>query len=376
MTRRTKLLFIAPQIGGGGSQRMILNLCNNLNRKKFDITLLLLVAEGDYLHLIKDDVKLIDLKIDESHGIIRNTFKCLFLIPKIIKKIRPDIVMSTITHINVIMAIIRFLHPKNNVSFIARESNILSIVSKEDPWYLRCLYHLFYRYFDRIVAQSADMKEDLMRNYSIAKDKIVVIHNFVDDDYIDEKLTENKSLVTLPADKINLLSIGRLEYQKGYDLLLKSFSEISDKQKFHLTIFGRGHQAQSLKNLIDTYSLESLVTISDFTDNPYIYMQQADVFISSSRFEGFPNVVIEALSCGLPVVANNYPGGINEIIDGPAFGYIVNIEDSAEFYNAISKCIALKKSEKISMEARKKYSKNNVLRHYEALFINKPASQQ
>jgi glycosyltransferase involved in cell wall biosynthesis len=366
--KKTKILFIIPHLVGGGSERMITNLCNNLNRKKFDITLLLIVAEGEYLHLIHDDVKIIDLKINRCDGILNNTIKCLIKIPAILKKDKPNIVMSTITHINIIMAIIKCFQPKH-ICFIARESNILSYITKQDAFYLRMLYHLLYRKFERIVAQSKDMKEDMVKNYSVPEDKITIINNFIDDEYIDIKLNEDET-INMPYDKINLLSVGRLEFQKGYDLLLDSFSKFPDKNRFHLTILGKGIHEKEIQTRIKVLALENYVTLLGFSANPYKYMAKADIFISSSRFEGFPNAVIESLACGLPVIANNYLGGIREILDNHELGYIINIEDAVEFNQTIDKCLG-KDRAKIRLIARNRYSKNSIIKHYETLFLNK-----
>jgi glycosyltransferase involved in cell wall biosynthesis len=264
------------------------------------------------------------------------------------------------------MAIIRLFQPKR-IRFISRQSNMLSCITKQYPFYLNILYRLLYKKFERIIAQSKDMKEDIIKNYSVPENKITVINNFIDENYIDNKLNYDDT-ANLPLDKINLLSIGRLEFQKGYDLLLNSFSEFPDKDKFHLTIIGKGHIEKELRNQIKILSLENHVSLLDFTYNPYKYMVKADVFISSSRFEGFPNVVIESLACGLPVVANNYLGGINEILKDQELGYIINIENHAEFHEAISKCLE-KDRDRIKIIARDKYSKN-IIKYYETLFID------
>jgi glycosyltransferase involved in cell wall biosynthesis len=365
--KKIKILFIIPHLDRGGSERMITNLCNNLNRKKFDITLLLIVAEGEYLHLIHDDIKIIDLRINKNDGTLKNTIKCLIKIPEILRKDKPNIVMSTITHINIIMAIIKCFQTKH-ICFIARESNILSYITKQDPFYLRVLYFLLYKKFVRIIAQSKDMKEDMVKNYSVPDNRITIINNFIDDEYINIKLNERET-INMPCNKINLLSVGRLEFQKGYDLLLDSFSKFPDKNRFHLTILGKGIHEKDIRSQIKVLALDNYVTLLGFSSNPYKYMAKADIFISSSRFEGFPNVVIEALACGLPVIANNYQGGINEILDNHELGYIINIEDSVEFHKAIDKCIE-KDRAKIRIVARNRYSKNSIIKHYETLFIN------
>jgi glycosyltransferase involved in cell wall biosynthesis len=357
---KKRLLFAIPYLGGGGAERMFLNLCNNLDRNRFEIILCLFKAKGEYLSLLKKDVKVIDLNSVQ----LRNS---IMRIRKTIKKEKPDMVISSISYVNILLATSRFLLPKRNIRYIARESNMLSEVMKNASYIMRFLQK-YYKNMDYIIAQSDDMKKDLVMNCSIPENKITIINNFIDIDYINKKLNENIN-VELPDNKINLLSIGKFEYQKGYDMLLKSFSNFKYIDKFHLTIIGQGTLKQEIQQQIINLGLESRVSLCGFTHNPYKYMERADIFVSSSRYEGFPNVVIESLCCGLPVIANNYKGGINEILRYSEFGNIIDIQNTKEFEETI--CNVLKKDRTIiKNKAIELYSKTKIIKQYEHFFTN------
>jgi glycosyltransferase involved in cell wall biosynthesis len=354
-----------PNLNCGGTERMYFNLCNNLNRDKFEISLCLNKAEGEcLLPLISPDVKIIDLNS------VWHRYP-LFKIINTIKTEKPDIVMASITWFNIFLATFKFLLPKR-VKYIARESNILSLIIKTERWWIKLLEKR-YRKFDYFVAQSMDMKEDLICHLSISENKISVINNFVDTAFISRKLQENVPQI-FTQNKIHLLSIGRLEEQKGFDMLLNSFSRIKNRERFQLAIFGQGILKDALQKQIIDLQMESDVFLLDVTNNPYKYMEQADIFISSSRYEGFPNVVIEALTCGLPVIANNYQGGINEILRHTEFGCIIDIQNSAEFEKAIPEVLN-KDRNVIKRKAAELYSKDRILALYEQMFSSIHASR-
>lgn len=363
---KIKILFIIPNLAGGGSERMVTNLCNNLDRNKFDIVLCLLNAEGEYIANIKDDVQVIDLNV--LH--VRNS---IYKIISMINREKPQLVMSTLTHLNIYLSLfLPFFSRK--IKFVARESNVLSLILKDEPFSIRFLSR-FYSRFSRIVAQSKDMKDDLCQNFAISSDKIVVINNFVNLEYLDLML-EERIPTSLPKDKVNLIAIGRLYPQKGFDMLLKSFAQLTDKHKYHLSILGVGPMEGMLKELATNLSIQDFVSFVGFVQNPYVYMREADVLISSSRFEGFPNVVIEAICCGLPVIANEYKGGINEILGGKSnFGLIIDINNIFDFEKALHRIPSLERSI-IKKEARSLYSVEAIINSYEGFFIESVSSRK
>jgi glycosyltransferase involved in cell wall biosynthesis len=225
------------------------------------------------------------------------------------------------------------------------------------------IYKLFIQNADIIVAQSNDMMKDLIENFNCNIRKIVKINNPVNIDYIEKKINEPLDIPFKP-DKTILLAIGRLEYQKGFDLLLHTFSQLPNRNDFQMVILGSGRMKEQLKKQSYDEGVVDLVYFGEFVSNPYKYMARADFVISSSRFEGFPNVVIEALACGTPVISNSYPGGINEIIDD-SVGEIIDIRDIHLFKSALSKKY---NHNEIKLYCKNKYSITHIMRSYESVF--------
>lgn len=358
MNKKHKILFIVPSMRGGGAERVISTLLQHINSDKFVLNLALITKEGKFLDDIPNHVNIIDL--DSKR--VRNS---IFKIVKTIKSTNADIVFSTLGHLNLLISIIRPFLSKNIV-FIGRESNTVSVINKQSkyPKLFDFLYNTFYNNFDHIIAQAKYMKKDLVENYNIKDNKITVINNPIDFEKIN-KLSNISSEELFDRNKINLLAVGRLSHQKGFDTLIEIIKELDDK--YCLSILGLGPDEDKLKNMIKTYNLESRVTLLGFKDNPYIYMKQADIFVLSSRFEGFPNVVLESNACQTPVVAFDCPGGTQEIIVDGENGYLAKCQNKEDF---ISKINSIDLNKKIDNKILNKYEVSQIVNSYELLFEN------
>lgn len=363
MNIKKKVLFIVPSMRGGGAERIMSILLNFLDRNKFEPILVLLKKEGPYLQDLPKDIKIIDLQVTQArYAIIK--------IIKTIKQIKPDIVFSTLSYLNILIAMIRPLLSKNIV-FIARESNTVSVKNKREkhPFIFDLLYKIFYNNFDQIVSQSEYMKKDLIDNYNIMIEKIEVIYNPVNITRIE--VLANKNATNLyNSDKFNLLAVGRLDYQKGFDLLIEAMKKLDNR--FHLTIVGEGEKEGKLKYLAESFDVKEKVTFAGFQSNPYIYMMHADLYILSSRYEGLPNVVLEANTCGTPVVAFNCPGGTSEIIENGINGFLCECQNIDELVVKINKASTYSfDKNKIKKLIKNRYDVYTIIKQYERLFDDK-----
>lgn len=355
MKSKIKLMLVSPNLEGGGAERVITHIANGIDKQKFDVTLCLIRKQGVYLSFLNDDIKIVDLKKDS----VKSAF---FKLIKIIRQEKPDVVMSTLGHLNIMLAFMKIFLSKN-VSIITREVNIYSL--QKNDFIYGVFRRIFYRNVHKIVAQSDDMSDDLISNSFLNKDKIHVINNPIDFMQLKSR-TDEINLVSRNKDVIELVSVGRLSHQKGYDILLNMFSKISNKDRYHITIVGDGELKGELEHLRDCLGLNLYVDFVGFSSNPFLYIVNSDVFISSSRHEGFPNVVLEAMSCGKPVLSNDYLGGINEIINNKN-GVVIDISNNVQFEKGISKCLKLNSNEIIN-NIKDKYDINVIVEQYQDLF--------
>lgn len=307
--RKCAVLFVLPSLQGGGAERVATTLLRHIDPARFTLTLAILdgtnpVFERD----LPSDIEVIDL------GCRRVRHAPLPLL-RLIWQRRPAVVFSMISHLNLALAMLRPLLP-NGVRLIARETNALSAMLDAEPrgniW--RLGYRWLYRRLDAIVSQSEQTARELANDFGIAPRRIHVIRNPLDIERIQELAGEPLAEKPWGTHDLPLVAAGRLTHVKGFDLLLEAVALLANPH-VHLTILGEGPLRSELEALADKLGVAQQVTFLGFQRNPYQYFAQARTLVLSSRSEGFPNVVLEALACGIPVIATPAVGGISEIAD-------------------------------------------------------------
>ena len=354
---KKKICFITPSLGGGGAERVAFHLLNNININNFDLSVIIIYKDkGNYLKDLRKEVKKIFLEKDK----IRYS---IFSLYKILKIEKPDSVVVFSFDLMMLMGV--FIIPFfKDICFINRQLNILSM--QNFNFFKKLLLRIAYKNFDKIITQSKDMTEDLLENIDISREKIAEINNPVDMDKI-EKFSNEKIEIEFDRTNKNLLCVGRLASQKGFDLIIKVMLLIEDKN-IKLYILGDGEEKENLLNLIKKLNLEEKVFLLGRKSNPYVYMKNADLFILSSRYEGFPNVLIEAGACGLYSICNNCPGGINEIILENINGNIVNFSNEKLAAEIIEESLLLNKDKKeIKESVKNRYSLDKIINKYEII---------
>lgn len=349
---KKSIIFILPDLESGGAERVVTTIANALPREKFSPKIMLLRKEGAYLKLLKNDVEVIDLKTQR----IRNA---LFPIFREIQKRRPDIVFTGFGEVNAYLSLFVKFFPKTK--FIARETNVVSKhVTRPE---IRFFYN-FYNNFDKIICQSDDMRMDLIQEIGVKPEKLIKINNPVDIDFIENKLACSEKPEGFKEDYRNVVAIGNLSPRKGFDNLLKVFTHLRD-EKIMLHILGDGRDREALLALKDELKLVN-ITFHGRQENPYRYLKFADLFVLSSRYEGFPNVLLEAGACGIYSLANNCPGGINEIIQPQINGEISDITDDINFARKLVECLKIHKNpEIIKNSIKSRFSKDVIMQKYE-----------
>jgi len=350
------ILFILPDLNQGGAERVITTLCNELNRELFKPKLVQFKKEGYYLNNLKEDVEIHELNVS------RIRYSIFKIIPLIIK-LKPDIVFTGWGEISSFLSpLIPFF---SKTKFITRETNVVSKHVKRKEI---LFFYKFYNNFHQIIAQSDDMKNDLIRNFNITEKKIIKINNPIDFDMIN-KMKVKEFNFEYNKNYKNILAIGNLSPRKGFDLLLNVMNELKN-ESIHLTILGDGPFRDQLENQKEKLKLNN-VTFKGKVDNPFSYLYNSDLFILSSRYEGFPNVLLEAGACGIYSLANDCPGGINEIIEEGINGEIFPIEDYKGFSSKIKEILYLNHDkQKIENSIYSRFSKEIIIKQYDFFLKN------
>jgi glycosyltransferase involved in cell wall biosynthesis len=354
------ILFLIPTLTGGGAERVIVTLLTHLDRSRFKLALAVVDLRGAAFRTdLPPDVELIDLK----------SSRVLYALPSILRLIwqrRPEVVFSTLGHLNLALSMVRPLFPRN-VRTVARESSVVSeaLTSSRFPRVWSILYRHFYPKHDLVVCQSEHMHEDLTRAFGFPSARSVVIHNPVDMDKIREGSGSPVDHAAFLAGGPVLVAAGRLESEKGFDLLIEAMALLPEPHT-QLVILGEGRLEGPLRALARKHGLEQRVHFAGFQKNPFAWFAKADAFVLSSRYEGFPNVVLEALACGTPVVATPAPGGVKELLGGRPECVIAAAVSAPALADAIQRWLQGSR-QKVSAQAVAPYEVQRIVSRYEEI---------
>ncbi len=366
--KKIKVLFFIYQMGGGGAARTLLNIINNLDRAKFQPVLVTLDYNGTYEEQLKNDVLFIKLK---SKRLSRSVFE----LAKIIRINKIDLIFSTIPRVNTI-AILAKLISFTNVKCVIREADNLGGDFKTDI--LLRFFGFMYKFSNQVISLSNGVKRNLIERYKVKAKDIEVIYNPVDISAIKRSLhygeidEEDKSLFN--TNKKIVLTAGRLVSQKDHRTLLKAFAKMNAKIPSELLILGTGPLKNQLKELCDELGIRNAVHFLGFKKNPYVYIMHADLFVLSSKHEGFSHVIAEALASETPVVSTNCKSGPEEVLQKGEYGKLCAVGDYEALAARMYEILTLEKYELESMIAKGKKRANDfdastIVKQYEEVFL-------
>lgn len=324
-------LFV-PSLRGGGAERVMINLAIAFSERGLGVDLVLLRAEGPYLKEVPLDVRIVELNASR----LLTGFVPLV---RYLRREKPDVMLTAMKHVNV-SALLASIVSCSGVPVVVSEHSTASVSLDLTPSIksavLRMLMKVLYPYALHIVAVSKGVANDLSRLLGIEGSRISVITNPI----VSEKIFSlSRYPVSHPwlQEKSTpiILSVGRLTLAKDFKTLLYAFSKARKKKPIRLIILGEGELRGSLESLIKELDLTEDVALPGFTGNPFAYMSHSDVFVLSSRWEGFGNVLVEAMACGVPVISTDCPSGPSEILEGGKWGKLVPVGDADALSRAI-----------------------------------------
>ena len=349
LKNRHKILFIIPSLRPGGAERVFSFLAQEIDQDRFESQLLVVGNSKDSAY-----------NVENIPVTYLNKKRVLYAIPSIflfLIKHKPDLVLSSIGHLNTVMAILSPMFPKSK--FAIREASVISVISKfstnRKPWYSK-LARRSYPGLDAIICQSRDMAEDFKRLYKIKADRLYVIGNPVTN---TQKPAEDRTKL----NGTNYVTVGRLSKEKGHERILRMLAKLD--RDFHYTMIGDGGERQHLHQLIVSLGLQTRVTHIPFTKKVDKYLKKNNYFLQGSYVEGFPNAVLESCAMGTPVIAFDVPGGTKEILESGVNGFLVETEE--EYISCLEKNISWS-APQISRSVLDKFGQDRVLQKYESLF--------
>lgn len=352
MNKKKKIFIIIPKYKIGGAERVMIGIANQLAKYDFKVFLITLVKTEKFL--LSKNIKLINL---DKKKVIYSIFQ----LKKVIDKYEPDICLSTISHTNIALYIASKLTKHKSIIFLRESNNLFMSLDNYNFFYKFIFFQLIKMSYrnSNLITPSLELSKELKKKLKIRK-KVYYIPNPI-------LIKRSKHYI---KKKFDFISIGSLSSQKDHLTLLKAFKYANlKKNKLKLLIIGEGNLKQKISKYIFENDLKNKVKILKNTNDVNKYLNLSKIFILSSKYEGYPNVLLDAAATKIPIISTNCKFGPNEILEKGIFGKLFNVGD----YNTLSK-IMLNGQKSIKIIPNNKLKNNeldNVTTKYYELFFKK-----
>ena len=338
-TELSKISIFFHDLGVGGAERVMLQIAHGLVQKGYSVDLVLAKAEGPLDIEVPHGVQVIDFNT-------RSPAIMFWKLVKYLRRVHPEALLSPF-EVTSVVAIVAKKITGVTTRIIVRVSVQLSKNQRTSYWKKRLEQFVISRLYplaDEVVAVSHGVARDLAAYTGLPLERIEVIYN---PSITEQMLQASREPVSHPffdTDQIPvILAVGRYTFQKDFPTLIRAFAELQKSLDARLVIIGDGEDRNALEQLVQEYELQDKVDLHGFELNPYAFMKRSNVFVLSSKWEGLPSVLIQALACGCPVVSTNCPSGPSEILADGVYGELIPVGDPKSMMVAIQNILAGKR---------------------------------
>ena len=334
---KIKILFLLYSLGGGGAEKVLVNLVNNMDRTRYDITVQTIFRAGVNKEFLKKKTRLIESGWKNFKGI------------SILFKLMPaGLLYRLLIRNEGYNLMVAYLHgaptkvlwgcPDKNIRKIAWIHIDMKYSSLGRIFFSRKQVIKAFDSFDKIVGVSRTVRDSFVKMYSL-NEKAVVKYNTNNIRQINELSMKPVDPLLFPQDTLNIISLGRLAKQKGYDRLLRVCKKLlREGLKFNLYILGTGPERDKLERYIEKNFLAERIKLLGFKENPYPYLKRADLFVCSSFTEGLSTVISEAIILGVPVISTKVSGAEEVLGYNNEYGLVTENSEEA-LYQGIKELI-------------------------------------
>ncbi len=348
MPRPLRVLFVIGSLGGGGAERQVVEILKHLDRTRFEPILYLGSRSGELLGEVPADVSIhsfweVFLKSRSStvHRVLRTTPIARWRhLARLMADERIDLVYDRTFLATLDAAAACWFRPTPRIACcVADPAWELKAYARRMPLLARRFARWSYSSASVVLANSAGLRQRLIEFFTLPDEHVRTLHNLVDFERIERLADEYVPNVS--RDPFLIVSGGRLHPQKGQQFLLEAIRILVRERgrSLHLVSLGQGEQERELREFIAAHQLESHVTLPGFVANPLPWYRHARLFVLPSLNEGFPNALLEAITCGTPVLATDCPCGPREILDGGRCGHLVPPANATALADAIADCM-------------------------------------
>ena len=319
---RKKILFYHPEFSDGGAEKTNLLISEELS-KKYNIIFL----SNFFSTKFDQDMKRIGIKKIKLNS--SRTITSFFEIKKIIKKLKPDLVFPVQTHANILLILMKLLFFNNNLKIVCCERLSPQSYNKNFKGkVILFLAKILYRYADKIICNSKGLSDEIKRISN--SNNITYIYNpTLKNNFknLANKFKVNEKPFLNKGKRKIIISIGRFDENKNQMMLLRAINNLKKKMNVEVVFLGEGHKKDDLIKYSKKINFSNNLYFLGFKKNPYPYLLKSDLFVLTSNFEGLPNVLIEAMSLGVPIISTDSPSGPKEILLNGKAGFLIRRND-------------------------------------------------
>jgi glycosyltransferase involved in cell wall biosynthesis len=323
-----KLAFIINTLGGGGAEKAVTLLSGYAASEGVTTRVYTLQSGSDAYQLDPriERVVLTSGRMNRGVGRILSLPLQAAELARQLRNWRPDVCVSVLPRSNIAHVMTRWFGNRQPVLITEQVSSRDAYPSKSiKDRVMRSMIARFYPQADQVFPSSEGVKEGLTR-FGVDRDRMQVVYNAVSLSEIHQ--AASASVPAANTDSVpTIITVGRLAYQKDHETLLRAFALTRRRLEARLVLVGQGPLRDDLTALARELEISDRVLFAGWQENPFAWMANADLFVLSSRFEGFGNVVVEAMACGLPVVSTDCPSGPSEILANGDAGILVPVGD-------------------------------------------------
>ncbi len=365
----SRVFIVVPSLATGGAERMVVNLCRGLDRRAWQPIVVTFTPENDFADEMPPDVPHLVLGKAARLGNVKLAWR----LARVFKQEQPDLVFSRV-HFATSTAFLARALSRRNVPLVAAVDTTLSISLRHERygWLRKAFTRLFFPHVDRLIPVSARVEADLVHGFGIPPGKCVIVPNSVDRKRIETLMVEEPQHPWFGAPEPVIAAVGRLTKAKNYPLLLQAFADLLASRPARLVIVGEGEERDRLRALAEELGVRDDVAFLGSQPNPFKFIGAASVFVLSSDWEGFGNVLIEAMACGTPVVSTRYGEGAEEIITDGVNGLLVPCGDRRALADAMLRAMEDERLRaRLSENGRRRaldFDNEAITRRYEVVF--------
>jgi glycosyltransferase involved in cell wall biosynthesis len=331
-----RIAIVLPNLGGGGAERLHVTLANDWVAKGYDVEFILLRKEGELISLLLPEITVIELDIDRMR-------KSIIPLALHLYKSQPSVILVAMWPLTSVAVFAWILSGCKSRLFVS-DHEVLSMSrvtgGRIRAFFIMILLRITYTLASGVVAVSRGVKKDLCDLGKLPEKLIRVINNPAASGSILLGDTQTmRAQFWGSGFDFHILSVGRLSPEKDHATMIRAFGLLVKSHNAKLVILGEGPLRPDLESLVTEMKLKESVFLPGFVIDPYPWFGSADLFVLSSLREGFGNVLVEALECGVPIVSTNCPGGPSEILANGQFGKLVPIQNPRALAQAMEEVL-------------------------------------